>query len=297
MVEATFDRSGVAGADAKEATAPAQQAKSTRRRRRGPGRMATLLVLAMIALGVGLRAVNPDWIETLRVRTFDIYQQVLPRPVGQYPVAIIDLDEKSLAEVGQWPWPRTTVAQLIEKLGAAGVAVVGFDIVYAEPDRMSPALFAQSLPNADPAMVESLRQLPSNETVMADAMKRTPVVVGQAAIRSPLPAGKDATKAQSSVKGQLGGDPIPSLDRFAAILPNVPELEAAAAGHGNFAIGDEVDGLIRRVPLIVAVGEKDVRPALSLEMLRVAFRGRTVVTKRNEAGMESVILQTPGGTF
>src|SRR3546814_17787027 len=101
-----------------------------------------------------VRAVDPEWVEVLRVKTFDLYQVLSPRPATSQPVAIVDLDEKSLSEIGQWPWPRTVVADLIAKLGEAGAAVVGFDILFSEYDRMSPGPVADHLPGPDPAVRE-----------------------------------------------------------------------------------------------------------------------------------------------
>jgi len=100
-----------------------------------------LLGFAMLAGFLFLYTVDPYPVQFLRLKTFDFYQQQKPRdippPAGK-PVTIIDLDEQSLSEIGQWPWPRTTVAKLIENLMQMGAALVAFDIVFAEPDRMNP---------------------------------------------------------------------------------------------------------------------------------------------------------------
>src|SRR3546814_12109942 len=88
-------------------------------KKRGPFwkriRPATLVVLALLVGASMVRAVDPEWVEVLRVKTFDLYQVLSPRPATSQPVAIVDLDEKSLSEIGQWPWPRTVVADLIAK--------------------------------------------------------------------------------------------------------------------------------------------------------------------------------------
>ena len=103
------------------------------------------LGLALLALFVALRSWDPAPVETLRLRTFDLYQFIQPREAAVQPVAIVDLDEESLAEIGQWPWPRTQVADLVARIAGYGSVAMGFDSVFAEPDRMSPTMLADSL--------------------------------------------------------------------------------------------------------------------------------------------------------
>src|SRR3546814_19711424 len=118
-----------------------------------------------------VRAVDPEWVEVLRVKTFDLYQVLSPRPATSQPVAIVDLDEKSLSEIGQWPWPRTVVADLLAKLGEAGAAVVGFDILFSEYDRMSPGQVADQLRGLDPAVRETLPVPPPHTAAIAEALR------------------------------------------------------------------------------------------------------------------------------
>jgi adenylate cyclase len=99
-------------------------------------------ILLLFAL-VPLRIADPLPIEELRLRTFDLFQVLRPREQKVRPVVIVDIDEASLREIGQWPWPRTVIADLVTRLRAAGAVAVGFDVIFAEPDRMSPALDAR----------------------------------------------------------------------------------------------------------------------------------------------------------
>ena len=177
------------------------------------------------------------------------------------------------------------------------MVVVGFDVVFAEYDRTSPDKIAKSYSNLDPKTREALMALPSNEQTMANAMRRIRTVLGQVGNYGKLPAGKLRTKIKSSVKAELGGNPRPFLSRYESLTSNVPELEAAAIGVGYFSLAPDVDSVVRRVPLISVVGTKDIRPHLTLEMLRVAYGGTMIFTKKNEGGMESVALQTPQGSF
>src|SRR5476649_367007 len=140
---------------------------------------ARALCVGLLLLLASLRVVDPLPLEELRVRTFDIYQVIQPREVTERPVVIIDIDEKSLKALGQWPWPRTRVADLITRLTELGAAAIGFDIVFAEPDRLSPNLAADAFRDLDDDTRKKLRALPSNDQVLADAMRLSRVVVGE----------------------------------------------------------------------------------------------------------------------
>ena len=121
---------------------------------------------------VPLRVADPPPLEEVRLRTFDLFQVLRPREQTIRPVVIVDIDEASLKEIGQWPWPRTVVADLVTRLNELGALVIGFDIVFAEPDRMSPAVAAESFRGLDDETRAKLGGLPSNDEVLADAIKQ-----------------------------------------------------------------------------------------------------------------------------
>src|SRR5262245_7842343 len=120
-------------------------------RRFGIARVLCLLLLVGLA---ALRVADPRPIAELRARTYDVLQLIKPRQKTARPAVVIDLDEKSLAKYGQWPWPRTLIADLLNELSKLGAAAVGFDVLFAEPDRMTPALIAGTLRNLDEATAE-----------------------------------------------------------------------------------------------------------------------------------------------
>src|SRR6478752_5396597 len=101
--------------------------------------VARAVCLVLLFALVPLRIWDPRMLEEARLRSFDFYQVLRPREQKLHPVTIVDIDEASLRDIGQWPWPRTVVADLITKLTAMGAVSIGFDIIFAEPDRMSPA--------------------------------------------------------------------------------------------------------------------------------------------------------------
>ena len=248
--------------------------------------LARVICLVLLIGLVALRIWDPPPLEELRLRTFDFFQQVRPREITQRPVVILDIDEKSLRELGQWPWPRTLVADLINRLTELGAIVVGFDIVFAEPDRMSPGVAATTYRDLDEATREKLRRLPSNDEVLAGAFRRSRVVVGRAgaASASTQPDSEAVNEAGFAVRGP---DPLPFLVTFPSLLGNVPVLEEAAAGRGVFTIRPERDGIVRRVPLVMVAQDKLV-PSLTLEMLRVVTRSEAMLMRTDEAGVRAV---------
>lgn len=256
--------------------------------------MITLIGIVILGAMVSLRVWDPDLVEAARVKTFDLYNQIKPRePVEQSPVVIVDLDEKSLAEVGQWPWPRTKVAELIAATRDYGMAVIGFDIAFPEADRTSPSLIADSIRGASPETVANLKSLPSNDAVMGQVMQTMRTVVGQAGTKTQPLADPIPEATATSVLGWKGGDPNDYVFSTPTLIHNRPEIEAAASGRALFSIEEEVDGVVRRVPLIMNVQGK-IKPTLSLEMLRVGFGGNSIFVRMNQGGIQDVVLQIPG---
>ena len=243
-------------------------------------------ILLLFAL-VPLRIADPPPIEELRLRTFDLFQVMRPREQTMRPVVIADIDEASLKEIGQWPWPRTVVADLVTRLREYGAVAVGFDIVFAEPDRMSPAVAAGSFRGLDAQTREKLTALPSNDTIFAEAIKKAGgIVVGQAGAAAPAPL-NDAEATLQTGFAIRGPDPRPFLVTFPGLLRNIPAIEQAAAGRGLFSINPERDGIVRRVPVVMDAQDGLV-PSLTIEMLRVVSRAGAILIRTDQTGVRAV---------
>jgi adenylate cyclase len=254
-------------------------------RRFGYARLICLVLLVGLA---ALRIADPAPIEELRVRTFDTFQRIDPRVKTAKPVAIVDIDEKSLAKLGQWPWPRTRIADLVANLTKLGAVVIAFDIVFAEPDRLNPDVAADTIRNLDDDTRAKLRALPSNDRIFADAMRRSRVVLGESGLPHVI-SEYDNTLPVTGL-AMLGEAPQPFMLDFPGLLRNVHVLEQAAAGRGLFTIKPERDGIVRRVPMIMQAQEATM-PSLSFEMLRVATGTDTIFIKSDKAGIKSVAVK------
>jgi adenylate cyclase len=247
---------------------------------------ARLICLALLIGIAALRIADFAPIEELRVRTFDSFQRIDPRVKTARPVVIVDIDEKSLAsKLGQWPWPRTRMADLITNLTKLGAVVIAFDVVFSEPDRLNPDVAADTFRDLDEETRAKLHALPSNDQVFADAIRSSRVVLGE----SGLPAGIKELDTTLPVTGlaMLGEDPQRFMFDFPGLLRNTPVLEKAAGGRGLFSINPERDGIVRRVPMIMQA-QGTTMPSLSFEMLRVVTGTDTIFIKTDQAGIQSI---------
>jgi adenylate cyclase len=249
---------------------------------------ARLLCVGLLIGLAALRVADPAPIEEFRVRTFDTFQVLEPRVKTARPVRIVNIDEKSLAKFGQWPWPRTVVADLVNSLNRLEPAAIGFDVMFAEPDRLNPAVAAGTLRNLDEETRAKLRALPSNDDLLAEAMRRSRVALGETG----LPDVVAELDKELPVTGlaMLGENPQRFMLEFPGLLRSTPVLEAAASGRGLLTIKTERDGIVRRVPVIMQA-QGLTMPSLSFEMLRLASGSDTILIKSTDAGITSVAVK------
>lgn len=238
--------------------------------------------LAALALFTTLLASSESPLARLTPLVFDSYQRSLPRPSQGAPVAIVDIDEASLARIGQWPWSRGTLARLVDRLGELGAATIAFDMVFPEPDRTSPLHLARTWAESGIAVPASVAALPDTDALFAQAIARNPVVSGLVLSdenRNALPR----PKAGFSF---AGADPKAFLTAFSGGVANLASLDAGAAGLGFFSFPPSRDGIVRAMPL-VANANGALYPALAVEALRVAQGSGTFVLRATGAGREA----------
>jgi len=223
-------------------------------------RVVGLAVLAVLLLAAVL---GTPWQQRLRLAWFDTYQASLPREVNSMPAVVVAIDEKSLAELGQWPWPRSVMAGLIDAINQAQPAAIGIDVLMPEPDRMSPGNLLGHLQLADADLARRLAALPSNDALLAKSLAQAPVALGIAGL--PDETDRPLRTAPFRVRG---GDPHGSVRPYAGVMTSLDELDRAAPGHGLLST-DAEGGVVRRLPLVGEIAGTLV-PALSVEMLRLA---------------------------
>ena len=220
----------------------------------------------------------------LRLAAFDSYQSLAPRVPRAAPVAIVAIDEESLRRYGQWPWPRSRLGRLVTRVSEAHPAAIGLDILMPEPDRLSPGRVAGLLEGLDPVVAQKLVAMPSNDAVLAEAIRGHRVVLGLAGVEtadSATPRGVGSPPVRT-----FGSDPAPFVRHFVAGIHSIGEIDAAAAGRGLTSVDPE-RGVVRRMPLLALVGDS-LTPGLALEMLRVALDAPGLSARAGRGGVEAV---------
>lgn len=237
------------------------------------GGLGAALALALLLLVGGGLARQP---------LYDLYQHIAPGPDVSRRVHVVVVDADSLREVGGWPWTRFYLARLVEEIAGRGAAVIGFDMLFPEPDHLAPDAFTGIYSELSPPVAAEIRALPSMDAVFARVIGRNPVVLARAGVAD---GSFDLTEGQAAPlppEAQFIG-PLPAeLPNFPAVVANIPLLDGAPLGHGLVNGERDADGLVRRVPLLArAAGQ--VTPGFSLELVRVAD------------GAEAIRLETRGG--
>ena len=212
--------------------------------------------LAVLAGLVLLRIVDPWPIETLRLKYFDSLFS-LQDPVPSDYISIYDIDEAALEKNGQWPWPRQELAKLNASFLEQGAAAVVYTVLFPETDRFG----------GDESFALSMVNMPTFLSAVATTDTDR----------------KDGWHVGVTMLGPV----LESAIEYSGILPNVPTLQEFAAGTGVVNSAPEVDGLVRRIPMLVRVGDS-LYPALGLDLLRGLAGDPSYQAKAGDAGMQSV---------
>jgi len=211
--------------------------------------------LLTLALVLSIRIADPTFVESVRLRYFDTL--ISNRAPTENNIVTVNIDEASLSKYGQWPFPRGTYADIIEDLYARKAGLVVLNSVFAEPDRF--------------------RQ----DSELAQIMKHYPVVIAN------VPGDKTKNNPRNPGSAVLGPEFLNQIITYPGMIANVPVIENAAAGIGTVNTLPEVDGVNRRIPLVVTVGDK-LYPSLAMETLRVAAGDTTFQVKLFEGGVEKM---------
>ena len=223
---------------------------------------------------------NPLKIFTsLQNYSFDSFQRILPREVySEDPVVIIDIDDRSLAMIGQWPWSRDQLANLTNQAYAS--AALGFDIMFAESDRTNPQNLITSY-SLNKTLAKELSALPSNDELFAEAINNHGTVVLGQALNN-----KDNKKPFEAKFGLVtqGDEPKQFITNYLGAQNNIQLLNKSAAGIGSMSIGNN-EAIVRQLPTFERV-ENQLVPSLALEMTRVAVGASTFQIKSSNASSE-----------
>lgn len=222
----------------------------------------------------------------LRQPLFDAFHRYSPAPDSSPNVQVVVVDAASLAALGGWPWSRYTLARLTEQIAARGAKAIGYDFLFAEADRQTPADFARLYPELTGATAAEVLALPSMDAVFARVIGRAPVVLARAGVEA-RSFDSRAANAVTPKPPVLASDirflgPVPgAVPAYDGLVTNLEILDGAALGHGLANGPPDPDGVVRRVPLL---GRPDgvLTPGLALELVRIA-EGEQVITLEGDA--------------
>jgi adenylate cyclase len=249
-----------------------------------------LVVLCFLALSVLLRAADPFFVQALRLIAFDSYQRAAPQAYDpDLPIRIVDIDPESIARLGQWPWPRTTIRDLVTRLVERNAAAIAFDVLFAETDRTSLEEVVKRLPPEQAGRIAEMIGQATNDQRFAAALAAAPSVL-------PVILTNGASGAHIAPKAGIafaGDDPKSFLPDFTGAESNLPAFDAAARGVGSINLLRSRDGVVRQAPLFFRLGDQIV-PSLAAEALRVAQGASTYILKSSNASGETAFGQSTG---
>jgi adenylate cyclase len=212
--------------------------------------------LVTLVLVVGVRFADPSFVESVRLRYFD--QLIVAQPSKDIPVHTVNIDEASLDKYGQFPFPRGDYAQIVHELYDHGAGLVVFNVLMPEKDRF--------------------RQ----DAVLASIMKDFPTVLPNVAT-----AGKSKNIDHGTPVQPVGQDPAGRVVEYPGLINNIEIIDNSAAGVGIVNTFPEIDGVVRRMPLIIMANDQ-LRPSLAMETLRVASGDTKIQVKFGDKGVEAV---------
>ena len=200
--------------------------------------------------------------EATRRAVFDRWQAGSPRDLSATQVDVVLIDSDSIAEVGAWPWPRYYMARLTEEIASRGASVIGFDILFSEPDRVRPDLFVDLYPELSASAAGEVGRLYPMDQRFGRVIGTTPVVLARAGAQS-----GGSGPGQLPIDVAITGSLPSAIRSWPAGISAIPELNDVALGHGLINASPDSDGIIRSVPLVMRVAGQAM-PGLAMEIAR-----------------------------
>lgn len=214
------------------------------------------LALVTLAVVIGVRIINPTFVENVRLKYYDTLLTSGAK-VDNQQIVLVNIDEEAIDKFGQFPFPRDKYAAIIQELYARNAGLVVFNVLMPENDRFG------------------------GDGVLSSVLKDYPVVLTN------VPSEKSKNKPKQTGISAIGGDINEWLVQYPGSIANIPSLEFKAAGVGVSSTLPEADGVVRRLPMVVSVNGIP-QPSVSLETLRVIAGDISFQSKISENGIEAV---------
>ncbi len=238
----------------------------------------TLLVFLIL-----IKIINPAFVKSISYLSFDLYQKVFAEKKDS-DVVIIDIDESSLGKFGQFPWNRKVFADILDKINESNPKAIGFDIFFTEKDKQSPDEIIKSY-GLVPADIAELQNLKSPDEIFSEKLKQSKSII--AVLGSNVPSHSNYDRKAKARFLSKGGDPKKFTYSYPYSIGSLEVLEKDVKGLGSISFLDQLDGIIRSLPLVVQF-DKKIYPTMGLEMVRVGSKQKNIYVELNEVGIQRI---------
>ncbi len=238
----------------------------------------TLLVFLIL-----IKIINPAFVKSISYLSFDLYQKVFAEKKDS-DVVIIDIDESSLGKFGQFPWNRKVFADILDKINESNPKAIGFDIFFTEKDKQSPDEIIKSY-GLVPSDMAELQNLKSPDEIFSEKLKQSKSII--AVLGSNVPSHSNYDRKAKARFLSKGGDPKKFTYSYPYSIGSLEVLEKDVKGLGSISFLDQLDGIIRSLPLVVQF-DKKIYPTMGLEMVRVGSKQKNIYIELNEVGIQRI---------
>ena len=240
-----------------------------------------IFLTSVLIIFLTLKITNVDIVKKISLVNYDLYQKFLVK--GEVKnITIIDIDEKSLAEIGQFPWRRDIYAQILKNINQYNPASIAFDIFFSEKDKQNPKNLLFELQKNN-NQLEKINVLDTDE-IFINSLKKSKVIL-------PI-VGTISAQINNNSKPKLriiskGNNPKNYLYNFRNKITSLKEINNAATGIGSISLLDGIDGIVRSVPLLLNINN-EIWPSLSLESIRISNNQKNLLIETDQAGIKTI---------
>ena len=247
------------------------------------------MVIAFAVVLTGVRIDNSDTVKTMRYQTWDHFQYVQPRQEVSDQIVVVDITEEDLKKYGQWPWPRHTMAAFHATLTDAGAILVNYNILFADPDRMSGTEYLKSMPMENELREQLGKILPDTDAIFSYVMKESNNAVLMMSVNH-----KESNVLPRTTPIIQKGDALPWLYSYPGLVVPNSKVAAGANAIGVMVTAPEPDAVVRKMPMLIRVGQK-VYPNMILENVRILNKSKRIKVISKQHGIDEILVKKDAG--
>ena len=247
------------------------------------------MVVVVAAVLLGVRIDNGDTIKTLRYKTWDYFQQIHPRNSISDSITVVNITEDDLKRYGQWPWPRHIMAMLHAHIADAGAILVNYNILFAEPDRMSGVEYLKSMPMTNELREQLGSVLLDTDSIFSNILKESGNAVILMSVKND--AGVELPSTTQIIEK---GNVKPWLYNYQGIVAPTQKISAGVAGIGVNVTSPEPDAVVRKMPVLIRINGK-IYPSMLLENVRLLNGSKRIKVIAKEHGIDEVLVSKKAG--